>query len=157
MDVGQHRPWWWKEETLKIYFNLPPWVFPQLYPGHLEFWPMRKTNTAMITKYCAKFLSLALKRPNVGSRSPKTPVLFLINLTLSPLSTTIVVLFCFIIRLNHWELNESLKWVGLHYSLSKHCWCTMQWHAYAAWSTSRSGVHRNVYTMVQWSITTQLL
>ena len=22
-----------------------------LYPGHLAFWPMRKTNTAMFTKY----------------------------------------------------------------------------------------------------------
>ena len=27
INVGQHRRWWWKEYTLKIYFNLCPWFF----------------------------------------------------------------------------------------------------------------------------------
>ena len=40
------------------YFNLSPWFFPQLYPGHLGFWPMRKINTVMFTKYKADFLSI---------------------------------------------------------------------------------------------------
>ena len=34
---------------LKIY--LSPWFFQYIYPGHLGFWPMRKPNTAMFTKY----------------------------------------------------------------------------------------------------------
>ena len=49
MTVGQHRRWWWKEYTSKIYFNLSPWFFPQLYPGHSGFWPMRKPNTLCVT------------------------------------------------------------------------------------------------------------
>ena len=28
MNVGQHRRWWWKEYTSKIYLNLSPWFFP---------------------------------------------------------------------------------------------------------------------------------
>ena len=28
MHVGQHRRWWWKEYTFKIYFNLSLWFFP---------------------------------------------------------------------------------------------------------------------------------
>ena len=30
-----------------IYLNLSPWFLPELYPGHLGFWPMRKINTVM--------------------------------------------------------------------------------------------------------------
>ena len=42
----------------EIYFNLSPWLFPQMYPGHLGFWPMKKTNTVMFTKYLIEFLSI---------------------------------------------------------------------------------------------------
>ena len=45
---------------------------------HLGFWPMRKTNTVMLTKHLANFLSKALKQTKVGSRSSGTPFLVLI-------------------------------------------------------------------------------
>ena len=51
-------------------FELSPWFFPELYPGHLGFWSMRKTNgNALI------FLSITLKQTKAGLRSSGTPFL----------------------------------------------------------------------------------
>ena len=38
-----------------IYFNFSPWSFPQFYPEHLGFLPMRKTNTVIFTKDRSRF------------------------------------------------------------------------------------------------------
>ena len=48
MGVGQNRRCWWnlKINVEDIYCSFSP----QLYPGHLGFLPMRKTNTVIFTK-----------------------------------------------------------------------------------------------------------
>ena len=72
MNVGQHRRWWWKEYTSKIYLNLSPWFFTWLYPGHLGFWPMG------VDQY-TDFSCIALKQTKAGPRSSGTPFLYFFN------------------------------------------------------------------------------
>ena len=47
------RRWWWKEYTSKLYLNLSPWIFRQLYPGSWMFMilAMTKTNTLICCLY----------------------------------------------------------------------------------------------------------
>ena len=79
MKVGQHRRCGLKEWTSKIFVNLSPCFFPQLYPGHFGFWPMRKNITLLCLENIQSiFLSIALKHTKAGPRSSGT--LFLVIL-----------------------------------------------------------------------------
>ena len=61
MNVGQHRRWWWKKYTSKIYLNLSLWFFS------IISWTLRILTQE--EDHYTDFLYIALKQTETGPRS----------------------------------------------------------------------------------------